>query len=113
MVSPAEPAILCEVRRKFVAQAEEHRIAAVPHLHQLGWKRAVIGPESQRPLVRQIGMKTWMERNGRIDAGIEIRGNTWIVNGVDLGPLHGGGNCHLDRKSTRLNSSHVSESRMP
>ena len=38
---------------------------------------------------------------------------TWIIAGVIAWMFGGALSHHLDRKSTRLNSSHMSESRMP
>jgi hypothetical protein len=47
-------------------------------------------------------METWIERRRGINAGIKIRGDAGIVNRVDLGSLHGGGNSHLRWKQIEL-----------
>ena len=83
-------------------QPEKHRIAAVANLHKLRRKSAVVSPESQRSLVRKIGVEAWIEWRGGINAGIEVRRNAGIVNGIDLGSFHGGGNSHLRWKLSEL-----------
>src|SRR6185312_847084 len=86
----SETAILAEVGREFVGEAEEYGIAAIPHLHQLGRKRALVSPEAERSLVRQVGMGARRERSCGIDFRVEIGSYARVVSRVDLSAFHGG-----------------------
>ena len=68
--------------------------------------------EAQRYVNRILKTKTWTKLNGKPDTGIELfllRGN----GNSGLAYVHQGRIGLGDRKSTRLNSSHVRTSRMP
>ncbi|TMB39716.1 MAG: hypothetical protein E6J62_01540 [Deltaproteobacteria bacterium] len=96
-----EAPVLPDVERQLVAMTEEDALAILAD-KQLGRQGAVEGPQREGPLVRQARVEARMETLRRVDAGIQARWNTRIVDRVYLGALRADFNRDLRRHRIEL-----------
>src|SRR5206468_8594062 len=81
---PAKAPVLGDAEWQLVAMAEENGLTVADH-HQLRWQGPVERPQRERTLVRQPRVKGRSEGRRRVDAGVELRRNARVVDGVGLG----------------------------
>ena len=81
-------------------------------LFMMGMHSTLFGPVKYAYLPQHLTKEEVVGGNGLIDAGTFVAILLGTILGGELVKIDGGA-MWVDRKSTRLNSSHVSESRMP